>query len=150
MGTSRLRVCILAPFCLCVRWQDREISRLRTSTFELKSGLPDIASLFRELDKVAEANATHSRQVDLEINRLRTKLKTDLPDIETLCRQLEKAKTEAQRYRQQAEELRVEKSGLEKKMTEMKQKVTELHATHACQIDKQVLSCSFLIFLCLL
>ena len=57
----------LSPLCLCVRWQDREISRSHTNSFELNRGLPVIESLCRELDKAADVNATHACQIEQQV-----------------------------------------------------------------------------------
>ena len=47
---------------------------------------------------------------------------------------------ELKRDVEKAEDLRREKYDLEKQIAEMKQEAVKVHATHACQIGKQVLS----------
>ena len=66
-GSDCLCICILGPFCLCVRWQDCGISELRIKTFELKRDLPAIEALCRELNEAAEVNASLARRIDQQV-----------------------------------------------------------------------------------
>ena len=72
---------------------------------------------------------------DREISRLRASTLALKRDLEARCQQLQnsavqldKAKTQAQLNHEQAEDLRREKSDLEKQMTVTKQKVAEVNA----------------------
>ena len=57
-----------------------------------------------------------------------------------LVEQLEKSKLQTQLHLEQVEHLRREKSDLEKQNAAMKQMAEAANATHATEIDQQVLS----------